>query len=292
MPATFRDAKNPFGIIAADSNILRVMGHTFTVPAQQVAAFEQLRTGALVGRQLIDRFGWKVGQQINLDAAVAQENGSHSWQFDIVGVIDLQPGQTDDTSVVLVNNSYLDAGRPDPGTAQSYFVVVSDRTLANNVEHEIDYLTSNSSHETRTESMYERSETQRGMAGDVNLVVGSIVSASLFALLISMAALMIQSLRERRAELATLKAMGFTDMQVVAMILLESLVLCMIAAGIGLAVAWTLVRAFNGLGTGVHVSWDVIAVGIILSAFLGTASATVPMWQGRQLQVAQALARR
>src|SRR3546814_17498615 len=48
---------------------------------------------------------------------------------------------------------------------------------------------------------------------------------------------MMQSVRERIPELAVLKTLGFTDAKVTALVLAESLLLCVIAAALGLLCA-------------------------------------------------------
>ena len=55
------------------------------------------------------------------------------------------------------------------------------------------------------------------------------MGAVFFALLFSVAAMMMQSFRERTSELAVLKTLGFSDHKIFWIILLEALILCIAA---------------------------------------------------------------
>ena len=57
------------------------------MPDEQRLAFRNTRTGAVVGQQLADRFHWKIGDKIPLQATIfPQKNGSNAWTFDLVGI--------------------------------------------------------------------------------------------------------------------------------------------------------------------------------------------------------------
>src|SRR6185369_17830771 len=74
-------------------------------------------------------------------------------------------------------------------------------------------------------------------------IVSGVIGAVFFALLFSTGALMMQAIRERRPELAVLKTLGFSDRNVMMLILTEAVVFCLAAASIGLAIA-TLLQPF------------------------------------------------
>ncbi len=70
--------------------------------------------------------------------------------------------------------------------------------------------------------------------GDVNKFTRAVIGAVFFALLFLTANTMLQSVRERSAELATLKVLGFSDASVLMMIFAETLLVCVVAAVVGL----------------------------------------------------------
>jgi putative ABC transport system permease protein len=113
-----------------------------------------------------------------------------------------------------------------------------------------------------------------------------------FALLFSVGAVMIQSGRERTAEFATLKTLGFTDPVLFALILTETLILCGLAASIGLAASRGLypvvmkVIGFNLTGG------PVFAGGFVVAAVLALVTGALPAWRASRLSIVDGLAGR
>ena len=101
----------------------------------------------------------------------------------------------------------------------------------------IDALFANSSDETLTQDEAEYAQAQLRQIGNISVMVNAIVGAVLFTLLFLTGNTMMQSVRERIPELAVLKAIGFSDGKVTALVLVESVLLCMVAASLGLAAA-------------------------------------------------------
>src|SRR6202030_228179 len=133
---------------------------------------------------------------------------------------------------------YVDQGRTQSnGTASIYLVRLTDPSQASPVANRIDALFANSPDETKTESERQLVADSIKQIGDIGFVVRAIVGAVFFALLFSVGAVMMQSVRERTPELAVLKTLGFSDQGVLALILAETLILCLISAAIGLGVA-------------------------------------------------------
>jgi putative ABC transport system permease protein len=113
-----------------------------------------------------------------------------------------------------------------------------------------------------------------------------------FALLFSVGAVMMQTVRERTPELAVLKTVGFTDQGVLTLILVESLVFCLFAALIGLGVA-------SGIGplarrlTGFEIKpGSILSIGLVFAALLAIAAGLPPAIRGMRLRIVDALAGR
>lgn len=123
-------------------------------------------------------------------------------------------------------------------------------------------------------------------------MVRAIVGAVFFALLFSVGAVMMQSVRERTPELAVLKTLGFTDGAVMLIVLAEALILCLFSAAIGLglaALAFPLVKA--GIGFNVQAG-PVLLVGLLLAVALALISGLPPAVRGMRLSIVDALAGR
>jgi putative ABC transport system permease protein len=127
--------------------------------------------------------------------------------------------------------------------------------------------------------------------GDVRLFVNAIVGAVMFTLLFLTGSTMMQSVRDRFVELGVLKALGFTDAMVFATVVLESLVLCLAAAVLGLAVtAAVFPGLFDALGVGaVPLPPSVWLSGLGTATALALLVAIWPAWRARTLSIAEVL---
>ena len=265
---------------------------TYKMRPEVSAALRTNRTGALIRKELVDKYGWKVGDRIPLQTGVAQTNGSNVWTFDIVGIY----GDDDVGSgggVILVNYDYYDEARVvSKGTVNHFNVDVSDPRQAVAVADAIDRRFANSSNETKTESLRELAQSQMQSIGDLNFLIRAIVSAVLVALLFAVATMMMQSIRERTSELAVLKTLGFTDRAVFTFILVESTVIFVAAAVFGLLLAWIAFPLAARFVPGLSMPWEVVALGLGLSALVAVISASVPAAQAARLNIVNALASR
>jgi FtsX-like permease family len=80
-----------------------------------------------------------------------------------------------------------------------------------------------------------------GRFADVGLIVGSITGAVVFTLVLLTGNVMAQAVRERIPEIAILKTIGFTARSVMGLVLGESVLLLMLGAVLGLAIATAVV---------------------------------------------------
>jgi putative ABC transport system permease protein len=263
---------------------------TYTIAPEYLAAFQSLRTGALVKDALAEKYGWKIGDRIPLMSQTAQMSGSTNWAFDVVGTFsdsDVGGGRY----MILINLAYLEEARAlGKGTVQHFNVAISDPKQAVMVADEIDRRFANSSQETKTESLHELAQSNMQSIGDMNFLIRAIVAAALAALLIATATMMIQSVRERSLELAVLKAVGFTDRAVFLLILVEALLVCVAAAAFGLALAALVLPRAASFIVGLSMPKIVVAFGLGLAVLVALISASIPAALAARLKVATALA--
>jgi putative ABC transport system permease protein len=111
-------------------------------------------------------------------------------------------------------------------------------------------------------------------------------------LLFSNATMMMQSIRERTPELAILKTLGFTNRAVFCLVLAEAIIVCIVAAVIGLALA-TIVFPYAGKYVpGLSMPWVVVAIGLLAAVGVALVSAAVPAVRAARLEIVDALAGR
>jgi putative ABC transport system permease protein len=257
-----------------------------------IAEIKTKRSGALAGRAIMEKYGWKVGDRIVLQSPLPKRDGSRDWAFDIVGSFEI-PIRPQDARFLVTNYEYLNESRAiNRDTADIIVVRVADDEAAPTIALAIDNAFANSAHETRTQSEADILTAQLQRAVDLDYIVTGIVAAVFFALLFATGALMMQSIRERTPELAVMKTLGFSDRRVTAIVLAEALVLCVAAAAAGLLIA-TLLQPFAREQVSIAKMPPVVIVyGIGFAVLLALLGGSVPAWRAMKLQVADALAGR
>ena len=259
----------------------------------QLRALAATRTGALVGDVLMKAYGWKVGDRIPLTTSVVKQDGSTDWSLDIVGTYSVA-GAEAQANRVLINYAYFDEARQfDKGRVFAFIVSIDDPDRSAAMCATIDALFSNSSDETLTQDEAEYAQAQLRQIGNISVMVNAIVGAVLFTLLFLTGNTMMQSVRERIPELAVLKAIGFSDGKVTALVLVESVLLCMVAASLGLAAAAAVFPVTESLGIGGGaLPASVIALGLAIALVLALVSGLPPARRVQRMTIVDALAGR
>ncbi|KQU81359.1 MULTISPECIES: ABC transporter permease [unclassified Rhizobacter] len=295
----YQDPHNQVFSFAVAPNYLDLFPEVAVSEAER-KAFTGTRTGALVGEKLAQRFGWKVGDRVPLQSNIFPDrSGSKNWQFDIVGILHATDKKTGGffDQMFLLNWKYFDETTPyNQGAAGWYVTRVTDVNQADRVAKAIDALSANSDHETRTQTEQAATASWMKQLADIGLIVGSIMGAVFFTLLLLSGNTMMQAVRERTSEIAVLKTIGFSGRSVLAMVLAESVLLLMLGGLIGLGLATLIIPAVSAgsggmlnlpsVGSG---SWT---LGIVLMAGIGIVVGALPAWNAMRLNIVDALAGR
>jgi putative ABC transport system permease protein len=290
--AYYQQEKNPIQVLAVDPKRWFPVYAEWRIPARAVEELARNRTGAIIGASLARKYGWKVGDRVPIRSKSFKKDGSSDWAFDVVGIYD-NPEFPAAEGNFLVNYDYFDEARADgKGTVLQYEIVISDRRDAANLSAMIDGIFANSSNPTRTQSEREMIQASLGQAGDVGFFVDILVFAVFFTLLFLTLNTMMQSVRERVPELAVLKTLGFTDEGVLVLVLAESLLMSVIGAFLGLAVAGTVFPSLVPFFGGIHLSSSVLALGAAAALALALISGLPSALRARGLAIVDALADR
>jgi putative ABC transport system permease protein len=247
--AKYQNESNAFPVFAVDPARYLDMYSEFAIDPAQRQAFVKTRTGAVAGRRLVERFGWRVGQKLPIASEIhARTDGSLDWEFDLVGVIDSDdPAVQGNTDVVLINVAYFDEARAvGRGKTGWYIVRVAEAGQARAIAAEIDRMFANSPDETKTQPEKEFALGFAKQIGDIGAMVTRILIAVFFTILLLTGNTMAQAIRERIPELAILKTLGFSDALVTAFVLGEALLLILLGGALGMAGAVSLMPALNG----------------------------------------------
>jgi putative ABC transport system permease protein len=290
----YQDAKNTIVSYPVDIRRLFKVFPDWKVPRDQLDKMASTRDGAIIGRALANRYGWKIGDRVPLRTTIwSKKDGSFNYDFEIVGIF-TAPEQPSNEQLFLMNWDYFDEARGfGQGQVGWYAFSIADPSQAAAISKKIDAMFANSPNETKTQTEKEFAQAQVKQIGDIGFMVNAIVGAVMFTLLFLTGNTMMQSMRERIPEFAVLKTLGFSDAAVTTLVLAESIVLCVFAALLGLFLAASIFPAAK-LATGFEILMPagVFAAGMIGAVVLALVSALPPAWRAHRLTVVDALAGR
>ena len=291
----YQDPKNFFAQFVVNPQRLRDTYPEWTMPEDQWRAFVSTQDGAIVGKVLADKYGWKVGDIVPLDSFIwTKQDGSRVWEWRVVGIFSGRDQEwSDRASLMYLNYGQFDEGRVQGarGLAGVFVVRVRDPLQSERIAAQIDRKFENSRDETKTQSEQEFQLGFLKQLGDIGFIVNAISGAVFFTILILTGYTMSQAVRERVPELAVLKCLGFTDRSVLALVLAESLALCLLGALAGMLTASVVL---GNLPPEYPVRADV-RVWIFAGAavvVLAVAVGLPPAWHAMRIRIVDALAGR
>jgi len=288
----YQEERNFFPQLPVDHASYLDMYPEFIVTPEARQALERTRSGALVGAGLAKRFGWKIGDRIPVQATIwPRKNGGNSWEFDIVGLMDgKDEAARAQADFLLFRHDYFDEARQfGQGYVGWYLVQVADPAQAATVAAAIDRQFANSPKETRTDSEKAFNQAFIKQMGDIELIIVSILGAVFFTLLFLTGNTMMQSVRERIPELAVLKTIGYSDLTVLALVLTEALLLCLLAALLGLGLATLLMPGLAAKLPGLTMDPLVWLQGLLIAALVAIVVGLPPAWRAMRLDIVHAL---
>lgn len=295
---TYQRPNNPMVVIGTDFDAMLAISTDLMVAPQQAAAMRRTRNGIIVGVTTMKQYGWKVGDRVPISGIAPKADGSTDWQFDIVGTYTLK--QPDWATRIFANYDFVNEALAT-GKNQSilFYVGIKDPAKSAAIAQAIDDRFANSPNQTNTANEKDSIETTLGQIGNYKLLINGVCAAVLFTLLFLTANTIAQSVRERTAELAVLKTLGFTDAGVQWLVLAEALTLGMVSGALGVALAsrvlpWiTSGPALSAQGIGAqHVPGLVYAAAAVIALLLALISGVLPALRARRLNIVAALSGR
>jgi putative ABC transport system permease protein len=284
----YGDGKQFFASFAIDAESYLRIYPEIAIAEDQKQAFLKERSAAVVGEGLIEKFGWKVGDNVTLQGTIFPGD----WTFTIRGVYHPTLKEYGNDSFMF-HYSYLYEREPERVSPGWFVMKIDDPNEAPGVAKTIDDQFRNSIAPTKTGTEKAFAAGFAGMWGNVKLLMSTIGMAVVFAILLVTANAMMMSQRERSAEVAVMKTVGFSDGRVFGLVIVEAAVIAIIGAalGLGLAAALPILAGYNegGFLPGFRVTPETAVIGALVAIGLAIASGIVPAWQAARLPVVQAL---
>lgn len=236
-------------LLMADAEAYLAASPVEGLSARARAAFLSQRDGVIVDEATAAQRGWKVGDRITVRSLlhINAERGEE-WSFTVTGTFPAK-GADGPQAGMLGHITYLDenvvAGR-------DFFnwltVVTTTPSMGGPVARRIDGLFQNSAYETTTMSETAMAQAFISQVADLTLIVNLVVGAAFLALLIGVANTTALTIRQRTRQIGTLKAIGYTPIRILRMILVEVATLSIGGAFLGLLLAgWLLGSALRGM---------------------------------------------
>ena len=214
------------------------------LPTEQKQAWLQTRTGAIVGRKTAEKLHWKLGKKVPIFTPIwRQTDGNQTWYFDIVGIYDAKDKAADTMSFFFRYDYFDEARMGAKGQVGWYTIRVKDPSQAAEIAKLVDREFENSDAETKTDAEAAFAQSWANQIGNIALMAAAILGAVFFTLLLVTGNTMSQAVRERTGELGVLKAIGFTNTQVLLLVLAESCLLAILGGILGLGLACLIVPA-------------------------------------------------
>lgn len=289
----YKEPKNFFAQFAVDAPTYFPMYPEFIFQPEEYAAFLRDRRGAVVGRQLAELYGFKVGDTVPLKSAIYPGN----WEFTVRAIYDARD-ETTITRQMYFHFDYLNEQIkkvfPRRADQAGVFVVsIADGSASADIARAIDSEFKNSLAETLTET--EKAFTL-GFVAMIETIVVAIEGVSYVVILIIMAVAantMAMTARERMAEYATLKALGFAPRTVALLILAEALLLAAIGGALGMLLTPPAVQVFHAATISVFAKMPLVPQTFYLQAAcalaVGVVAGLVPAFRASRIRIVDGL---
>jgi putative ABC transport system permease protein len=290
----YQDPSNFFAQIAVVPEQFMTIYKEYILPPDQMKAWLADRQGVVVGKDLAERFGWKIGQRIPITGTIFQpKTGGQTWEFNIVGIYD--GGDGVDRTQFFFRYDYLEENRTfGQGSVGWYIVKIADASKSAELGAKFDEMFANSAAETKTTTEKGFVEGFAKQVGDIGFIMIAIASAVMFTTALVAVVVMAWSVRERTNELAVLKTLGFTDPLILVLVLAESVFIALVGGGLGLLASWFFVQGGDPTGGMLPIfvlpPRDLV-IGVVLIVLLGLLAGAMPAMGAMRLRITDALRR-
>jgi putative ABC transport system permease protein len=256
-------------------------------------AFLVDQRGTVVGRKLANEHGWKIGDQIPLRGTIYPG----TWTFTLRGIWDGADAKTDESQMLfhwkLLSETIRRRSSSNADYVGVFIVGIDEPQNAALISRRVDALFKDSRAETLTETEKAFQLSFVSMSEAILVAIQAVSVVIVVIIMAVMANTMTMTARERQAEYATLKALGFGPGFVVRLLFGESLVIAMIGGGIGLAITLPIAAAFaKAVGTLFPVfivSPLTMALQLLASVAVGVIAAAWPAWKMSRLNIVDGL---
>jgi putative ABC transport system permease protein len=287
----YQDPKNFFPQFAIVPEDWLRMYPEFRVDGAQWQAFLEDRQGVTIGAKLAERFGWKIGDRVPLKPPGYLGGGS--WEFNVRAIYHGTRPNDDETQFWLRHDYFIEkAPAYWKGIVGWYVVRVANPDDALTVARAIDAEFANSASETRTQTESAFAAAFVNQMGNIEFLILAIGSIVFFTLLLVTGNTIAIAVRERTGELAVLKAIGYSDMFVLGLVLAEALIISTVGGVLGLWMARGVIAQDITQGLILlYLPATALVAGVVIAMGTGVLAGLLPAVGAMRLNVVNALRR-
>jgi putative ABC transport system permease protein len=289
------DEKHFFANYAVEPKTYLEMYPEFIIPPGQMAAFLRDRKGAVAGRKLANRYGWKIGDIITLKGTIFPGN----WDFNLRGIYRGRDRTVDETAFFFqwdyLNEALKKTGRTWADQVGWYMVEIADPNIAADVSLRIDKMFKNSFAETLTETEKAFQLSFISMTEAIVIAIQLVSFMIIFIIMAVVANTMAMTARERIGEYAIFKTLGFGAFHISGLVFGESLIITMTGASLGIILtvpaANIFSKALSQFFPIFNVAHETIVMDVIAALIVACVAAIFPSWRAVKIRVADGLRR-
>lgn len=287
--AYYKEKSNFFANFAIDVDKMPTVFDDYKVDPAEFAAFAADRRGALVGKDLMSRFGWKVGDRITLKRQIFPFDPELTIRGTYVHAVQ--------TTSLFFPMEYFQQSMVNQGQVGTFWVKVKDPKQMAVISQQIDAMFKNSDYPTETFTEKEFQKNFMAMMGNIKLLFTAVSSCAIFMVVLLAAITMSMSARERVTEIAVLKAIGFEQRLVLSLMLTEFVLLTVIGGAAGSFGAHFIYGAVDmgkvtqGFLQNFAIHAKTLAICVATSAAVGLIAGGLPALRASNLRVVDGLRR-
>jgi putative ABC transport system permease protein len=269
----YKEPKNFFARFACDANTIFEIHQDWTVDPDQLAAFKQDRTGCAVAEKIARDYNIHLGDRVTIVGDIYPVTVELR-----VDAIFQHPPQTE---CLVFHREYLSELLPKTSATRdsvgTFIILAQSGDQVPAISRAIDAMFDNSPYPTRTESEKEFGRSFLAFLGNIKLFLAAVCAAVTFTILLVSANTVAMAVRERTRETAILRTLGFTPIEILQMIVGESILLSIIGAIVGLGLGWLLATGLSKGGFGLQgLKWQAACIVLGMGALVGLFAALVP----------------
>jgi putative ABC transport system permease protein len=288
----YQEPRNFFPQFAVDGASYLALYPEYVINDNDRLAWLRDRQGALVGRKLADKWGWKIGDPIPIKGTIYPG----TWTFTLRAIWDGADATVDESQLLFhwgYLNEFVRARGARANQVGVYVLGIDEPNNAALISQRIDAQFKNSLAETLTET---EKAFQLGFVAMSEAILLALQAVSFIIIVIIMAVMantMAMTARERLAEYATLKALGFPPGFVVRLLFGESLFIAFIGGVAGVLLTLPLAAGFRAMVGGLFpvfkVSSETMALQLLACAVVGVVAAAWPAWKMSRIDIVAGL---